>query len=53
MGYTILLKKNLSVKDVADICKKINPKLKISSTGDEIPNKGYSLSNKKIIKDRF
>ena len=52
-GIYNLTKENLSVKDVADICKKINPKLKISSTGDEIPNKGYSLSNKKLLKTGF
>ena len=52
-GIYHLSKENVSVKDVADICQKINPKLKISSTSDEIPNKGYSLSNKKLLKTGF
>tara|TARA_B100000900_G_scaffold416097_1_gene449063 strand:+ start:7104 stop:9647 length:2544 start_codon:yes stop_codon:yes gene_type:complete len=38
----------LSVKQVADICKKVNKKITIKSTSDEIPNLGYGLSNKKI-----
>ena len=37
----------LSVKQVADICKKVN-KITVKSTSDEIPNLGYGLSNKKI-----
>ena len=52
-GIYNLTKENVSVKDVADICQKINPKLKISSTSDEIPNKGYSLSNKKLLNTGF
>ncbi|MDA9769082.1 NAD-dependent epimerase/dehydratase family protein [Candidatus Pelagibacter sp.] len=52
-GIYNLTKENLTVKDVADICKKINPKLEISTTNDEIPNKGYSLSNKKLLKTGF
>ena len=33
---------------------KINPKLKIIETNDEIPNKGYTLSNKKfLVQDEF
>ena len=38
----------LSVKQVADICKKVNKKITVKSTSDEIPNLGYGLSNKKI-----
>ena len=52
-GIYNLTKENLTVKDVADICKKINPKLEISTTDDEVPNKGYSLSNKKLLKTGF
>jgi nucleoside-diphosphate-sugar epimerase/dTDP-4-dehydrorhamnose 3,5-epimerase-like enzyme/SAM-dependent methyltransferase len=52
-GIYNLTKENLTVKNVADICKKINPKLEISTTDDEVPNKGYSLSNKKLLKTGF
>ena len=44
---------SLSVKEVAEICKKINKKLVLKSTNDKIPNKGYSLSNKKIKETGF
>ncbi len=52
-GIYNLSKENLTVKDVADICKKINPKLEIKVTDDEVPNKGYSLSNKKLLNTGF
>ena len=39
---------NLTVKQVADICKKVNKYVQIVNTKDSVPNKGYSLSNKKI-----
>ena len=39
---------NLTVKQVADICKKINKNVQIVNTKDRVPNKGYSLSNQKI-----
>ena len=52
-GIYNLTKENLTVKDVADLCKKINPKLEITVTHDEVPNKGYSLSNKKLLKTGF
>ena len=52
-GIYNLTKENLTVKDVADICKKVNPKLKITLTDDEVPNKGYSLSNKKLLSTGF
>ena len=52
-GIYNLSKENVTVKNVADICKKINPKLEITTTDDEVPNKGYSLSNKKLLKTGF
>ena len=52
-GIYNLTKENLRVKDVANICKKINPNLEISETNDEVPNKGYSLSNKKLLATGF
>jgi nucleoside-diphosphate-sugar epimerase/quercetin dioxygenase-like cupin family protein len=48
-----LSKESLTVKDVALICKKINPKVNIIETKDEIPNPGYSISNKKLLNAGF
>ena len=48
-----LSKENTTVKDVAYLCKSINPKLKIKTTSDEVPNDGYTLSNKKLLKTGF
>ena len=48
-----LTKDTVSVKDVAEICKKYNPKINLKETNDEIPNLGFSLSNKKILKTGF
>ena len=39
---------NMSVRDVANICKKYNSNLSTISTDDLVPNSGYSLSNSKI-----
>ncbi len=44
---------NLTVKEVANICKKINKDVELISTNDPVPNKGYGLSNKKITKEGF
>ena len=52
MAFIISLE-NTTVKEVALICKKINPKIKIIETDDEVPNKGYTLSNKKLIDAGF
>ncbi len=52
-GIYNLTKENVTVKNVADICKEINPKLNIVSTDDEVPNKGYTLSNKKLLSTGF
>ena len=43
-----IVNENITVKDVAEICKKNNKKLDIVYTTDPVPNEGYSLSNKKI-----
>ncbi len=48
-----LTKDTLTVKEVAEICKKYNPKITLRETNDEIPNLGFSLSNKKIKKAGF
>ena len=52
-GIYNLTKENTTVKEVALICKKINPKIKIEETDDEVPNKGYTLSNKKLLDTGF
>ncbi|MFA6432637.1 MAG: NAD-dependent epimerase/dehydratase family protein [Candidatus Paceibacterota bacterium] len=48
-----LCNENMTVKEVADVCKKINPLVKIISTKDEIPNLGYTTSNKKLLATGF
>jgi nucleoside-diphosphate-sugar epimerase len=48
-----LTKDTVTVKEVAELCKKFNNKLNLESTNDEIPNLGYTLSNKKILKTGF
>jgi len=48
-----LTKDTVTVKEVAEICKKHNPKVNLRETNDEIPNMGFSLSNKKILKTGF
>ena len=45
-----LTKDTLSVKEVAEICKKHNPKVNLKETNDEVPNLGFSLSNTKLLK---
>ena len=46
-------KDKVTVKEVAKICKKYNPKITLKETNDEIPNLGFSLSNKKVLKTGF
>ena len=48
-----LTKDAVNVKHVAQICKKYSPKIKIVNTKDQVPNLGFSLSNKKILKTGF
>ena len=48
-----LTKDTVTVKEVAELCKKYNPKVTLRETNDEIPNMGFSLSNKKILKTGF
>ena len=48
-----LTKDTLSVKEVAQICKKYNPKITLKETNDEVPNLGFSLSNKKLLNTGF
>ena len=46
-------KDTVTVKQVAEICKKFNPRVQLKETNDEIPNLGFSLSNKKILNTGF
>ena len=48
-----LTKDTVTVKDVAEICKKYNSKVILKETNDEVPNLGFSLSNKKILGTGF
>ena len=48
-----LTKDTVTVKEVAEICKKYSPKTIMRETNDEIPNLGFSLSNKKLLKTGF
>ena len=48
-----LTKDTLTVKEVAEICKKHNPKINLKETNDEVPNLGFSLSNKKLLNIGF
>ena len=48
-----LSNENSSVKEVAEICKKIKPETQLLSTDNEIPNLGYTLSNNKLLSTGF
>jgi len=48
-----LSKENMTVKEVALLCKEINSKLNIVETNDEIPNLGYTISNQKLLSTGF
>ncbi len=48
-----LTKETITVKEVAEICKRYNKKVTLRETNDEIPNLGFSLSNKKILSKGF
>ena len=48
-----LTKDTLTVKEVAEVCKKHNPKITLKETNDEVPNLGFSLSNKKLLSTGF
>ena len=48
-----LSKENMTVKQVAELCKEINSNLTLIETEDEIPNLGYTISNKKLLATGF
>ena len=48
-----LTKDTITVKEVAEVCKKHNPNIELKETNDEVPNLGFSLSNKKLLNTGF
>ena len=44
----LLCNDNLTVKEVANICIENNPRINLTTTNDEVINKGYTVSHKKI-----
>ena len=48
-----LTKDTVTVKEVAEVCKKHNPNIELKETNDEVPNLGFSLSNKKLLNTGF
>ena len=48
-----LVNEQTTVKEVAEICKKYKPNIDLISTDNEIPNLGYTLSNKKLMGTGF
>lgn len=48
-----LVNEQITVKEVAEICKKYKPDTKIITTNDEVPNLGYTLSNAKLLATGF
>jgi nucleoside-diphosphate-sugar epimerase len=48
-----LTKDTMTVKEVAEVCKKYNSKITLKETNDEVPNLGFSLSNKKLLNTGF
>jgi nucleoside-diphosphate-sugar epimerase/dTDP-4-dehydrorhamnose 3,5-epimerase-like enzyme/SAM-dependent methyltransferase len=48
-----LSNESVTIKDVANVCKKINPNVTLIETEDEIPNLGYTISNQKIKNTGF
>lgn len=52
-GTYHLSNENMTVKQVADICKSVNPNVTLQETTDEIPNQGYTLSNARLLATGF
>ena len=48
-----IVNETYTVKEIATICQSFNQKVKINITQDETPNKGYSITNKKIVGKGF
>ena len=41
-----LTKETLTVKEVAEVCKKYNPKIRLKETNDEVPNLVFFIKQK-------
>lgn len=48
-----LSNENMTVKDVAMLCKEIKPNTDIIITEDEVPNEGYTISSLKLLDTGF
>jgi UDP-glucose 4-epimerase len=48
-----LCNENMTIKQVSEICRKYKKDIQIQTTSDEIPNLGYTLSNKKLLSTGF
>jgi nucleoside-diphosphate-sugar epimerase len=48
-----LASESMTVKQVAEICNEFSPELTLVETDDEIPNLGYTISNKKLLNTGF
>ena len=48
-----LSSESMTVKEVAEICQECNSSIKVTETEDEIPNLGYTISNKKLLSTGF
>lgn len=42
-----------TVKEIGEICARLNPEISINHTNDETPNDGYYVSNEKLLKLGF
>ena len=48
-----IVNENLTVSEVALICKKYNKNIELINTDDPVPNEGYTMSNTKILNKGF
>lgn len=48
-----LSKDSVTIKDIAYICKNLNPKVSVIETSKSVPNPGYTISNKKLLNTGF
>ena len=44
---------NMTIKELSELCQEIKPDINIIETDDKIPNKGYTMSSKKLLKTEF
>ena len=48
-----LVSQHLTVKEIGKICQRYNKKIKLISTNDKIPYKGYYMNSNKIKKTNY